>query len=175
MNYNNYPAIGIDAKFLNLQNILNDKLGFANVDFYGRVQKVISKDQKLFTPEVHTSISKRKEVYYDGKKAKGGNVFFIDADKHTTRDGKLFEVEVKIVFMLNLEELFQDRTYRADSEVQDLCYKLIQKTRIIDITAIEKGIDNVLKGFNTSGIKMNDQQPYHTFSINGKLTYLFNC
>lgn len=175
MNYNQYIKKGVDAKIFLIQEVLNAKLGFSNVDFYGRVQKVLSKDQKSFTPEVHTSLDKRKEVYYDGKNAPGGNVFFIDSDKHTTKDGKLFETEIKVVFMLNLENLFEGKTQRADSEVQDICCKLLLKSKLFEITDIEKGIENVFKGFNISGIKLNDLQPYHTFSINGKLKYLFNC
>ena len=125
---------------------------------------------------MHITKTERKEVYYDDQKAAGGNVFFVEEDeKHTTKDGILFEAKIKIVFMLNLEKIYPGKTYRADSEVQDTCIKLLQKLKSIEITGIEKGLDNVLKGFNTSKIKLNDMQPYHIFSINGILKYTFNC
>jgi len=47
MNYNNYPATGIDAKIQQLQSQLFDHLKWSNVDFYGRVQKVVSKKLNL--------------------------------------------------------------------------------------------------------------------------------
>jgi hypothetical protein len=181
MNYNNYPSIGIDHKIKIIQDALSIHLGFENVDFYGRVQKVLAKDGKSFIPEVHISNSERKEVYYDDKKAPGGNVFFIDSDEHTSKDGKLFISKVKIVFMLNLNRIFKSgdefvkENYRSDVEVQDICVKLVSKIRALEITGVEKGLKNVLKDFNIEQIKLNDLQPYHTFSINGDLKYQFNC
>lgn len=180
MNYNNYPAKGIDYKILLIQNALQLHLGFDKVDFYGRVHKSLSKDGKSFIPEFHISNSERKEVYYDDRKAPGGNVFFIDSDDHVSKDGKLFTAKVKIVFMLNLNKIFKvdgalvKENYRADSEVQDICVKLISKIRALEITGVEKGLKNVFKDFNIEQIKVNDLQPYHTFSINGDLKYTFN-
>jgi len=175
MNYNNYPSKGIDHKIKLIQNVLALHLGFVGVDFYGRVQKVLAKDGKSFVPEVHISSKERKEVFYDDTKAPGGNIFFVDDDNHTSKDGKLFTAKVKIVFMLNLNKCFANTTYRADSEVQDICVKLVEKIKALDITGLEKGLKNVLKDFNIENIKLNDLQPYHTFSINGDLKYTFNC
>jgi hypothetical protein len=175
MNYNNYPAKGIDHKILLIQNVLHLHLGFVGVDFYGRVLKTLSKDGNSFVPEVHTSHNERKEVFYDDVKAPGGNVFFVDDDNHTSKDGKLFTAKVKIVFMLNLDKLFPNTAYRADSEVQDICVKLVEKIKALDITGLEKGLKNVLKDFDITKVKLNDLQPYHTFSINGELKYKFNC
>lgn len=175
MNYNNYPAKGMDHKVKLIQNALSLHLGFTGVDFYGRVQKVLAKDGKSFVPEVYISNKERKEVFYDDRKAPGGNVFFVDDDNHVSKDGKLFTAKVKIVFMLNLNKCFANTSYRADSEVQDICVKLVEKIKALDITGLEKGLKNVLKDFNIEQIKLNDLQPYHTFSINGDLKYTFNC
>jgi len=174
-NYNTYPTFGLDLKIKIIQDALNSYLGFTNVDFYGRVQKVISKDGKTIIPEVYTSNNERKEVYYDDVKAPGGNVFFVDNDEHKSKDGKIFVAKVKIVFMLNLNKILGEKQYRADTEIQDKCVKLIEKTKILEITSIEKGLDNILKEFNIENIKKNDMQPYHIFSVNGDLKYQFNC
>jgi len=174
MNYNNYPSKGIDHKIKLIQNALELHLGFVGVDFYGRVQKVLAKDGKSFVPEVHISNKERKEVFYDDRNAPGGNVFFIDEDQHTSKNGVQFTAKVKIVFMLNLDKLFLNTTYRADSEVQDKCVKLVEKIKALDITGLEKGLKNVFKDFDINKIKLNDLQPYHTFSITGELKYTFN-
>jgi len=174
MNYNNYPSKGIDHKIKLIQNALEAHLGFVGVDFYGRVQKVLAKDGKSFVPEVHISSKERKEVFYDDRNASGGNVFFIDDDQHTSKNGVMFTAKVKIVFMLNLDKLFLNTTYRADSEVQDKCIKLVEKIKALDITGLEKGLKNVFKDFDINKIKLNDLQPYHTFSITGDLKYTFN-
>ena len=175
-NYNTYTSLGIDTKIKFIQNALHGHLGFSNVDFYGRVQKSLNKDSKTFIPEVHVSKSERKEVYYDDKNAPGGNVFFVEEDdKHTTNDGVVFVAKVKIVFMLNLDQLYPNATNRADTEIQDHCLKLIRRLKVLGITGVEKGLSNVLKGFNVENVKLHDMQPYHTFSINGELKYMFNC
>lgn len=171
MNYNNYPNIGIDNKIKIMQDVLFQHLGFDNVDFYGRVQKVTTKDDKGLSPQVYISNTERKEVFYDDRNALGGNVFFVDNDEHTTTDGKRFTAKVKVVFMLNLNKVSSVKNYRADSEIQQKAIELLVKLKAIEITSIEKGIDNVLSEFNTERIKKSDLQPYHTFSINGNLYY----
>lgn len=173
MNYNNYPAKGIDHKIKIIQNVLNDNLGFYDVDFYGRVLKGLDKDVNSLIPQVMISNSESKEVYYNDNVAKGGNVFFIDANEHTSKDGKLFVAKVKIVFMLNLNRLKASPI--TDSEAQDICMKLVQRTKALEITGVEKGLKNVLKDFNTQQIKLSDTRPFHIFSINGELKYQFNC
>lgn len=172
-NYNNYPAKGIDHKIKIIQNALNASLGFENIDFYGRVLKGLDKDGNSLVPEVMISSKESKEVYYSDQNAKGGNVFFVDSDEHTTKDGKLFTAKIKMVFMLNLSNI--QTTPLTDSEAQDICVKLIQKIKALEITGLEKGLKNVLKGFNTNNIKLNDTRPFHTFSVNGDLKYIFNC
>lgn len=171
MNYNNYPIVGIDNKIKIMQDVLFLHLGFTNVDFYGRVHKIISKEGKGFTPEVHISNTERKGVFYDDRNAAGGNVFFIDNDEHTTKDGSFFVAKVKVVFMLNLNKVAAVKPYRADSEIQQKAIELLKRLKTIEITSIEKGIENVLSDFNTEQILKNDLQPFHTFSINGNLNY----
>ena len=176
MNYINYPSKGIDHKIKILQNILYKYLILRDVDFYGRAIKSISKDGKSLIPEVQISSTEKKELYYDDIAAPGGNVFFIEEnDLHKTTDGKIFTAKVKIVFMLNLSKQLPNRQYRADSEIHDHCMKLVQRSKVINITGLEKGLKNILKDFETKNIKLNDTHPYHIFSINGDLNYQFNC
>lgn len=175
MNYNNYPAIGIDAKIQIIQNQLFSQLKWQNVDFYGRVQKTIKKDFDGIVPEVYVSQKERKEVFYDDKNAIGGNVFFVDNDEHTTKDGVLFTAKVKVVFMLNILKIKELIIFRPDSEYQEIVLKLINRINVIQVTGIEKGIENVLSEFSTKGIELNDLNPYHIFSVNGNLNYNLSC
>ncbi|OCB77955.1 hypothetical protein [Flavobacterium crassostreae] len=171
MNYNNYPKTGIDNKIKIMQDVLFQHLGFENVDFYGRVQKIVNKEGKGLSPQISISNTERKEVLYDDRNAPGGSIFFVDNDEHTTTDGDRFFAKVKVVFMLNLNKVASIKNYRSDSEIQQNAIDLLKKLKAIEITAIEKGIENVLSDFNTDQIKEYDIQPYHTFSINGNLYY----
>jgi hypothetical protein len=175
MNYNQYKAVGIDKKILLIQNVLSSSLGFTNVDYFGRVQKTLQKDSKTFIPEVHISNTERKCVYYNDSEALGGSVFFVDDTIHKALTGNEFETKVKIVFMLNLNNLISGANYRQDAEVQEKCLKFVKSLRIMEVTELEKGFSNVLKGFNLEAIKSSDIQPYHCFSINGIIKYNFSC
>jgi hypothetical protein len=175
MNYNNYPSFGIDSSIKMLQNIIATKLELESVDFYGRVQRTLSKDLKTKIPTTLISSKDYKEVYYDDANAPGGNVFFIDSEKHTSKDGIIFKSEIKIVFMLNLDKVLSKKEYRADAQIQEYCIKLVRKTKMIEITGIDKELNSILKGFDVSSIKMSNINPYHIFSIDGNLTYKFNC
>lgn len=172
-NYNTYPDFGIDTKIKLTQNILSDKLGFTSVDFYGRVQRSLNKDSKTFIPEYFYEYPKKREVYYDGKTAKGGNVFFINDVNSKELSGGMFQSQVKVVFMLNLDFIFsQSKDYRADTEVQAACLKLLKKTGFFtDNVSISEGVEEVFKGFDVSKIKLHNMNPYHVFSINGNVNY----
>ncbi|GIZ08374.1 hypothetical protein [Flavobacterium sp. UMI-01] len=173
MNYNNYPSIGIDHKIKILQNVLATSLGFNTVDFYGRTLRGIDKNGDSLSPEVMISSTESKEVYYDDAKAIGGNVFFIDANDHITKDGIMFTAKIKIVFMLNLNKIKSEPI--TDAQAHDIAVKQIQKTRSVTITGLEKGLDNVLNDFNTENIKLQDTRPFHIFAVTADLNYTFNC
>ena len=173
MNYNNYPSIGIDHKIKIIQNVLAASLGFNGVDFYGRTLRGLDKDGNSLSPEVMISSTESKEVYYDDAKAIGGNVFFIDAEDHSSSNGILFKAKIKIVFMLNLNKI--QSTPITDAEVHDICVKQIQNTRSVTITGLEKGLNNVLNDFNTDKIRLLDSRPFHIFAVTADLNYTFNC
>jgi hypothetical protein len=174
MNYNDYPSKGINHKIKIIQNVLEKHLGFIEVDFYGKVEKIPSKDGKSFIPAVYISSKELKDVFYDDRKAPGGNIFFIEEDVNPTKEGLLFTSKVKIVFMLNIDKLFSGTAYKSNSEVHDNCVKLIQKTKAFEIKGLEKGLKNVFKEFNIEKMNFKDSHPYHTFSINGEIKYSFN-
>lgn len=175
-NFNTYSDFGIDSKIKMIQNALFNHLGFEKVNFYGRIQKTLNTDLKTTIPCVYTTKTELKEVYYDDLNAPCGNVFFIEEeDKHSTKNGLVFNAKIKIVFMLNLQELYPDSTTRNDAEVQEYCLKLVRRLKLIDIESLEKGLNNVLKGFDTRNIQKHDIQPYHIFSINGTISYYSSC
>lgn len=173
MNYNNYPAIGQDLKIKQIQDLLESHLGFTNVDFYGRVQKSYDQTSKSYFPMAHIGNNELKDIYYDDKKAPGGNIFFIESDEHPSKDGIMFTSKIKIVFMLNLNKIIDDKTYRADSEIEKRCMLLTKKIGAFKVTAIEKGLKSILRDFNIDKIRFSEVQPYHIFSINGDLNYTF--
>lgn len=163
---------GIDVAIQNLQTFLHDKLGWENIDVYGRVYRNVT-EQKGLIPEAYIADGEYRDVFLNDKKT--ATIFFIDDNKHETKEGIRFEGKIKIVIAVNLKKAFPNATHRADSDAE---IKAIELTRLRSgfvMNELEKGIENVFSGFNTEGIKLSDIQPYHVFSINGVITYQINC
>ncbi len=163
---------GIDAAIQNLQNFLHDQLGWTDIDVYGRVYRNVS-EQKGLTPEAYISDGEYRDVLTNDKKT--ATIFFIDDNKHETKEGIRFESKIKIVFILNLKKAFPNVTHRADMDAEIKAVELLRMRSAFAMNEMEKGVDAVLSGFNTEGIKLSDIQPYHVFSINGVMTYQINC
>lgn len=161
----------LDTILQNLQtkmyNYLVTEWGTSKIDAYGRVYKN-EYDGKIL-PEVY-SVSKKgyKEVLYNNQSC----FFFIDDDNHPCDDeDHEFTTDVKICFMLNLDDL-KTSTERVDSDVKrDVIAFLSINDYQFRIKGYEKGIDNVFRGFDTDKIKENDTHPFHVFAINTKFSY----
>lgn len=163
---------GIDAAIQKLQTFIHDRLTWTEIDVYGRVYRNPSK-KKGTVPEAYISDNEYRDVLTNDKKT--ATIFFIEDDKHETKEGIRFTNKVKIVFMVNLEKAFPNVAHRADMEAEMEAIELTRSRLGFSITEIDKGIDAVFQGFNTDGIKLNDMQPYHVFSVNGILTYQVSC
>lgn len=164
--------IGIDKPIQDLQNTLYKKLNWYKTEMFGRVHKN-EIDGGVVPQHFIKGEEYLKDVYIDDKNH--AHVFFVCSDEHKkAKDGVRFTNEVKVVFMVNLRDLFPENKNRADSQVQDVAYRLIKRNRAFEITGIQTGLNNVLAGFNTRTLKKADLQPWHIFSISTSLTYHIN-
>jgi len=170
-NYTKINPTGIDSAIQQIQNHLFRKLDWENCSVFGRVYKVPS--DKGIIPRAFKAGKEYQDVFTDDRKTT--TIFFVDDDKHTTKEGIKFETEVKIVFMVDVKKAFPAILHRADMEVENLAVELIRSRSNFTIKQIEKGQDTVLKEFNRDGIKKVDLQPFHVFSITGTLTYQVSC
>lgn len=164
--------IGIDKPIQNLQNYLSKKLNWSKVELFGRVYKN-EIDGGVVPQHFIRGEEYKKDVYIDDKN--NAHVFFITSDEHKkAKDGVRFTNVTKVVFMVNLRNLFPEVKNRADAEAQDHAYRLIKRNRAFEITGIQVGLNTVLSGFNTRTLKKADLQPWHIFAIETNLTYNIN-
>lgn len=174
MNHLLTETYGIDTAIQDLQTQLFDKLSTrwntSEIDGYGRVYRNEKHDSAIH-PEVWNATAKKYfEVYYDKKSC----FFFIDNQNHTTTDGYQFMADVKIVFMLNLNDI-KTSSERVDMDAQRDAIELTRKlSGEYIVRGLEKGVNNVLKGFSVKGLEGNDWQPLHVFAIKGTIGYLLN-
>lgn len=169
---------GIDSAIQVLQKDLYDNLIVSWVDDlegYGRIYKNIDSNSNKYIPQWWNSeIFEYVDVRYNDDVS--GVFCFIDSDRHDTEDGDVFTSDVKCVFMLNLNKVLPSKTERADAKVQQDVINIIKDNGYgFEITGIEKGLQSIFSGFDTSKILNTDLQPKHCFSINIKLSYQLNC
>jgi len=172
MNYTITDPKGIDFPIQKIQNYLFDKLNWGDIAVYGRVHKNPSR-QKGILLEAYIGNNEYKDVFTDD--TKNANIFFVEDDVHTTKEGIIFSNKLKIVFMVNLKKVYPDIMHRADMEAEIKAIGIIRKKPGFSFEKLEKGIQPCLGEFYTEGIQLNDMQPYHTFSITGEITYQVSC
>ena len=175
MNYIANTTVGIDTVIASLQSEFYDLISTlwqGEVNGYGRVYR--NKGDNGIVPEWYAGEREYEPVYYDDMFA--GNFFFIDGDSHPTSDEFCYTSDVKVCFMVNLAEILPNETGRADAKAQEDIVRALRAFAYerYTITGIEKGIENVLRGFDTSQIQFEDIHPKHTFAVNLKLAYYIN-
>ena len=169
MNYTLTNPHNLDSLLQELQTVLftelSAKWGTDKLDAYGRVYK--NEKQGETIPEVFNGTD-YKSVYYNGQSC----FFFVDDDSHVIEDeDHEFTTDVKIVFMLNLDDL-KTATERADADVKrDVTVLLNEYHKHGKIKEYIQGLDNVLREFDTSNLNRNDIQPLHVFAINTSWSY----
>lgn len=160
---------GIDYEIEKVKQMLLRNLKWTEVDFHGRVYKNPSKDANGLVPEVYTSAQEYKEVLTDD--LRNGLVFFSDSEKHVLK-GLEMEADLSIIFILNLSKLKGDLT-RRDIDVQHEVLEVLLKQKIFEFSELTTGL-GALKEFDTSKIQLSNMQPWHIFSITGKIKYNIN-
>lgn len=165
MNHIKSNPVGIDAQIQKMQSNLYDKLGFANIDGYGRVYP-IDKDGKVI-PAYFINGNDYKSVLMDDRL--NAIFFFLESEESTP--GTKMQTEVSIIFQLNLKKLYPDVIQRMDEEVRVHILERISRIKYFKTTLVTKGIE-ALEGFDTD---LRDMQPYHYLKVTGNLRYSLNC
>lgn len=171
MNHTIENPIGIDAKIQMIQTHFHDRIGWQNIEVFGRVFKIPSKT-KGDTLEAFIGKKEYKDVFLNDKV--NATVFFIEDSEHKTNEGVLFTNTVSVVFMINLKKLYPEIENRADLNSQEDALRLIRKSRIIKAPKIEKDITQILSKINIENLKLSNMQPYHVFAIEGDISYYLN-
>jgi hypothetical protein len=162
---------GFDTELLQFQTQLYDSLVAAytfDIHGYGRAYKNQTEEGKL--PEVWNETEQQyNEVYLD--QSKPLSFFFLEDGDHTTNDSNFLIAPIKLVVWVDLNNL--DPIVRRDDEIQRQVFDSIKRDVFVsfEITGIQKEVDRIFSGLDTSKIQFSDIQPYHLFAITGRLGY----
>lgn len=126
-------------------------------------------------PEVFTSAKDYREVLFDNK---WSVLVFFDVD--TVRNNVIDqpETELRIIFAVNLDNIYPGLTYR---QVENVHADALQVIRDTSNVSIDKTSVNIVSGLDAYGdfyrenIIGYNMQPFHTFSVNMSLKYVYDC
>lgn len=164
---------GLDREVSMIKNHLQKHLKWLNVEFHGRVYKNPTKsDNGKLVPEIYSGAKNYQEVLTNDLKS--GTVFFSDSFKHTKPNefSMQMQTDLSIIFILNLSQLKGDAV-RNDIEVQHEVLEILTQLVQFELSDLTIGL-SALNDFDTSKIKLSDMQPWHIFSITGKIKYNIN-
>jgi len=182
MNYTITNPKGLDEQVQYTQKLLFDNLKTkwktsginpdTTLDVFGRIRRnPVSND---FYPEAYIANGEYGDLYLND--SVNATICFIEEDRdHTTDDfNEFYFAEGKFVVMMNLKNCYPIILHRADSEAQLDVIAQIKKNKMFTIDGIQKGLENIFKGFKTDNIKTDDMQPFHCFAITGTMKYKIN-
>lgn len=169
MNHTLSNPRGKDKVFKQFQEELYDALSeIYDFDIVGYPR--IYKNQKSgsFIPEWFNG-EDYEELYLDDSVPY--TFFFLESDDSFTDDSDFLTNEISVCFAVNLES-FSFST-REDARAENDAFWAIDRCVNVDFekTGIRRTIPNVFRGYDTNQIQYNDMQPWHVFSVVGKLGY----
>mgnify|MGYP000005812547 CR=1 FL=1 len=101
--------------------------------------------------------------------------FFVESTSGDTTDRIAFTTTVKLVVMCNLKKIISGTSsQRKDQEAHRDVLEALRFANVITVNNIETDIDTIFSGVEISGIKFNNIQPLHCFSVNLLTSYYLN-
>lgn len=173
MNFTTTSTVGIDTIIKSIQEDLYNALidvWVDDIDGYGRVYRTET-DNKVVA-RYYISENDYKDVYYNDNKS--GQFFFITSSDSKTDDEFVFQNEIKVVFMINLNKTVGSG--RRDEQARLDVVRVLRDNSFnrYEITGIETGVKNVFIGFDSEKVKNADINPLHTFCVKIKARYYIN-
>lgn len=159
---------GIDVKIDQIQAVL-EGLSWTNYEIYNRAYKNETNDNLMY--EVFTSANDYKEILLDDRY--NATSYFVVADNATFDER--WNVDVGLIFQLNLNNLYPTVLHRADEEAHNDVSVLLENNPLFDVVGMTKGIRNVYSDLGYGANKFDDLNPFHVFRIDLNINYDQDC
>lgn len=172
MNYTTENPKGIDDQIQTIQNYLYSKLGWSDLELFGRVFKNKRKASKTIIPEAYIGKGEYREVLTNDKV--NAIMFFVDDDEHTSQQGFTFKTKINLVVIANLKKIYANTDYREDLQCIQEVVELLQKTGK-QVLKIKKGVKASLNEFYHEDIAFSNMEPYTCFSLEFEISYQLDC
>lgn len=153
--------VGIDRNVDEVQTLL-EELNWVDFNIYHRIYKEnISGGVK---PMRYTSDGDYEDVFMND--TINGNCFFYDTGSINETNGMFQDVELSIIFQINLDNLFSSIAHRADEEAHnEVILKLRELPPTYKIKGVVKEIKKVYAEFDTTRVLLDDVGKFHVFRV----------
>ena len=165
---------GIDIPISRLVNLFETKLwnSVLNKEFNGRIYR--NDKRGIVIPEKHIEgTNEYREILFNDKL---NALCFFDASGTITNLSDQPNQEVRIVFALNLKNIYPDLSYRATEEAHKDVLDVINKGLIrgYSIDSIDTGL-NAYGDLDTSKLKHYSMHPFYTFAVIVNIPFSYQC
>lgn len=168
--------IGIDAVIQKVQVDLYDQLinlwVGKSIDGYGRAYKNYLNGG--YVPEHYVSGQGYQDVLLNDNV--DGHFAFLVSDSSTTDDDFVYVNQTKVVFSLNLKNIYPESgEYEDERAHRDTISILreISKSKF-NITGFQTEVESVYAGYDIKMETLNNLYPYHIFAVNVDLKFNIN-
>lgn len=165
---------GIDYHINKLQSWIYTQLltVWGNVQYESHPRCYRNRKKDGFIAELYKGSNEYKEVYWDDKFA--AMSFFGIGD--SIKVGVGHQVDVHLVFFVNLKKVKTNAAYRADNEVRTDVVNIINQSGFgFKLNSVELSLENVLReypgSFREKRLEKVDMHPLHCFRLNFSLQY----
>lgn len=165
-NHVKIDPVGIDLEIQDIQRKLYERLGFQNIDGYGRAY-IIEKDGEK-VPAHYLKGTDYKELLIDDRIT---GLFFFIPESNTSKDGSKVSTDINLYFFMNIEIIKPDVAHRPDEEVKSRIIEVLDSIGSFQWDDLETDLEKV-REFK------NDIKKKHRFlflKFTGTLRYQFNC
>lgn len=157
--------VGIDKVIQRIQERLYDKLGFSNIDGYGRIYPIEVKGNII--PSHFLSGTDYRDVLFNDKN--NGNFFFNEDPVSTEVNSTQTESTIDIIFQLDVNQLNNGGNHRNDEEIRATIREELKRTAF-KVDKITRGL-KALEGFDHN---LRDRKLLF-LRFSGKIRYQLNC
>ncbi len=169
--------VGIDIVINDLQELLFTGLtakGWTNYDSYPRVYKNETKDGLI--PEFYTSKGDYEEVYFDDRL--NALSFWLVDDSVEQQNNPNYTANIKVVFQVNLNKLYNNISHRADEEMHRDVSRILDESMIVN-RHNKKITTGIKKIYNEEGLNstngFEDMSNYHVVKFDIEVSFQYKC
>lgn len=166
-NHIKIDPVGIDKAIQRIQVRLYKRLGYINIEGYGRIYPILVKGNMI--PAHFIEGTDYKDVLFNDKNKSNGNFFFNEDPLSKKVNSEQVESKINLIFQLDVNQIKSGSDFRKDEEIRAEIETELRHTAF-QVEEITRGL-KALDGFDHN---LGDRKLLF-LKFTGKIRYQLNC